>query len=173
MQCAVYIHHGGTWRTMHCRLCINLLWSRLVSVCVKAWRGWGGEEPGFLNNLCIAWCIVLQVPPWYLLAFHSKKGTTFLYIYCLHQYHDSTMNTQLSCPGGFLKSTSLLKEDGLAIVIQRRHGIVVLLYLYLWLRLSHTARIPSPLPLHVAKTGRNHLNEEFTPLLPTGIGERF
>jgi hypothetical protein len=37
----------------------------------------------------------------------------------------------------------------------------------------HTARIPSPLPLHVAKTGRNHLNEGFTPLLPTGIGERF
>jgi hypothetical protein len=38
---------------------------------------------------------------------------------------------------------------------------------------GHTARIPSPLPLHVAKTGRNHLNEEFTPLLPTGIGKRF
>ncbi len=37
----------------------------------------------------------------------------------------------------------------------------------------HRARIISPLPLHVAKTGRNHLNEEFTPLLPTGIGERF
>ncbi len=32
---------------------------------------------------------------------------------------------------------------------------------------------PLPLPLRVAKTGRNHLNEEFTPLLPTGIGERF
>jgi hypothetical protein len=30
-----------------------------------------------------------------------------------------------------------------------------------------------PLPLRIAKTGRNHLNEEFTPLLPTGIGERF
>jgi hypothetical protein len=38
---------------------------------------------------------------------------------------------------------------------------------------KHTARIPSPLPLRLAKTGRNHLNEEFTPLLPTGIGERF
>jgi hypothetical protein len=37
----------------------------------------------------------------------------------------------------------------------------------------HTARIPSPLPLRVAKTGRNNLNEEFTSLLPTGIGERF
>ncbi len=32
---------------------------------------------------------------------------------------------------------------------------------------------PFPLLLRVAKTGRNHLNEEFTPLLPTGIGERF
>jgi hypothetical protein len=38
---------------------------------------------------------------------------------------------------------------------------------------THTARIPSPLPLCVAKTGSNHLNEEFTLLLPTGIGERF
>ncbi len=39
--------------------------------------------------------------------------------------------------------------------------------------LPHRARIPSPLPLRVAKTGRNHLNEEFTPPPPTGIGERF
>ncbi len=38
---------------------------------------------------------------------------------------------------------------------------------------DHTARIPSHLPLRVATTGRNHLNEEFTPLLPTGIGEKF
>jgi hypothetical protein len=38
---------------------------------------------------------------------------------------------------------------------------------------NHRARTISPLPLRVAKTGRNHLNEEFTPLLPTGIGERF
>jgi hypothetical protein len=30
-----------------------------------------------------------------------------------------------------------------------------------------------PLPLRVANTGRNHLNEELTSLLPTGIGERF
>jgi hypothetical protein len=30
-----------------------------------------------------------------------------------------------------------------------------------------------PPPLRVRKTGRNHLNEGFTPLLPTGIGERF
>jgi hypothetical protein len=28
-------------------------------------------------------------------------------------------------------------------------------------------------PLRVAMTGKNHLNEEITPLLPTGIGERF
>jgi hypothetical protein len=38
---------------------------------------------------------------------------------------------------------------------------------------NHRARIISPLPLRVAKTGRNHLNEEFSPLPPTGIGERF
>ena len=32
---------------------------------------------------------------------------------------------------------------------------------------------PSSLPLRVVKAGRNHLNEEITPLLPTGIGERY
>jgi hypothetical protein len=32
---------------------------------------------------------------------------------------------------------------------------------------------PSPIPLRVAKAGRNILNEEITPLLPTGIGERY
>jgi hypothetical protein len=32
---------------------------------------------------------------------------------------------------------------------------------------------PPPPPLRVAKTGENNLNEEITPLLPTGIGERF
>ncbi len=31
---------------------------------------------------------------------------------------------------------------------------------------------PLPLPLHVAKAGRNNLKEEITPLLPTWIGER-
>ncbi len=30
-----------------------------------------------------------------------------------------------------------------------------------------------PHPLRVAKTDKNHLNEEITPLLPTGIGKRF
>jgi hypothetical protein len=30
---------------------------------------------------------------------------------------------------------------------------------------------PPPPFLCVAKTGRNHLNEEITPLLPTGIGQ--
>jgi hypothetical protein len=38
---------------------------------------------------------------------------------------------------------------------------------------SSQAADPLPLPLREVKTGRNHLNEEFTPLLPTGIGERF
>jgi hypothetical protein len=31
---------------------------------------------------------------------------------------------------------------------------------------------PPPLLLRVAMAGGNHLNEEITPLLPTGIGER-
>ncbi len=33
--------------------------------------------------------------------------------------------------------------------------------------------LPPSSTVCVAKTGRNLLNEEFTPLLPTGIGERF
>jgi hypothetical protein len=32
---------------------------------------------------------------------------------------------------------------------------------------------PPPLPLPLARACRNHLNEEITPLLPTGIGERY
>ncbi len=36
----------------------------------------------------------------------------------------------------------------------------------------HRVPSPLPLPLRVAKAGRNHLREEFAPLLPTGIGER-
>ncbi len=37
----------------------------------------------------------------------------------------------------------------------------------------HRAPTHSPLPLCVAKTGKNQLNEEITPLLSTGIGDRF
>jgi hypothetical protein len=32
---------------------------------------------------------------------------------------------------------------------------------------------PPHAPLHVVTAGKNHLNEEITPLLPTGIGERY
>ncbi len=49
------------------------------------------------------------------------------------------------------------------------------LFLSVW-RLLQVRLYPgcrSPLPLHVAKTVRNHLNEEITPLLPTGIDERY
>jgi hypothetical protein len=42
------------------------------------------------------------------------------------------------------------------------------------MRTIHRAQTHSPLPLRVATTtGKNHLKEEITPLLPTGIGERF
>jgi hypothetical protein len=37
---------------------------------------------------------------------------------------------------------------------------------------DHRVPTPPPLPLHVATEGKNHLNEEITPLLPTLIGER-
>ncbi len=40
------------------------------------------------------------------------------------------------------------------------------------LNLSYRAPTPFP-PICVAKKGENHLNEEITPLLPTGIGERY
>ncbi len=43
---------------------------------------------------------------------------------------------------------------------------------HLWIRTTGCPP-PSPLPLHVAKTGRTHLNKEITSLLPTGIGERY
>ncbi len=38
---------------------------------------------------------------------------------------------------------------------------------------THRMPTPFPLPLLVAKAGRNHLNEEITPLLLTGIIERY
>ncbi len=38
---------------------------------------------------------------------------------------------------------------------------------------DHRDLTPSPLPLRVAKAGINNLNEKITPLLLTGIGERF
>jgi hypothetical protein len=59
--------------------------------------------------------------------------------------------------------------------IQMIKGLIGILirFNYLLLVSKHGPLIPSPLPLRVAKTGRNHLNEKFTPLLPTGIGERF
>jgi hypothetical protein len=41
-----------------------------------------------------------------------------------------------------------------------------------WRRRGH--RVPTPPPSSKrGKAGRNHLNEEMIPLLPTGIGERF
>ncbi len=64
----------------------------------------------------------------------------------------------------------LLEPDSFQAVLTMRGFSTLHLFLLavLWI---HRARIPSTLPLRVAKTGRNHLNEEFTPLLPTGIGE--
>ncbi len=91
-------------------------------------EGVGGGRSRFFNTLCKDdSAFVLQVPLWYQLAFHYINTTIVPW----------TLNTLLSCPGILLKSSSLLKEDGLAIVIQRRHDIVVLLYLYLWLETKH------------------------------------
>jgi hypothetical protein len=38
---------------------------------------------------------------------------------------------------------------------------------------SQGADPPPPLPLQIATAGKNHLNEEITPLLPTGMDERY
>ncbi len=40
-------------------------------------------------------------------------------------------------------------------------------------RLSYRVPTPLPLPLGIFKADVNHLNEEITLLLPTGIGERY
>jgi hypothetical protein len=40
-------------------------------------------------------------------------------------------------------------------------------------RLGHRVPTSFPLSLRLAKAGRNHLNEEITPLLPTGIGVQY
>ncbi len=37
----------------------------------------------------------------------------------------------------------------------------------------HRVLTPLPPPIRIAMAGKNHLNEEITPLLFTGIGERF
>jgi hypothetical protein len=41
------------------------------------------------------------------------------------------------------------------------------------LNYEHRVPIPPPTPLHVAVAEKNHLNEEITPLFPTGIAERY
>ncbi len=42
----------------------------------------------------------------------------------------------------------------------------------IWIR-TQGADPPPPIPLRVAKAGRNNLNEEITPLLHTEIVERY
>ncbi len=37
----------------------------------------------------------------------------------------------------------------------------------------HRVPTPPPTPRHVATAGKYHLNEEITPIIPTGIGERY
>jgi hypothetical protein len=49
-------------------------------------------------------------------------------------------------------------SDNLAVFLRR-------------LGFAHRVLTLSPLSLRVAKAGRNYLNEEITPLLPTGVGE--
>ena len=42
--------------------------------------------------------------------------------------------------------------------------------------ITYIHRMPTPAPflyVHVEKAGKNHLNEEITPFLPTRIGEQY
>ena len=57
--------------------------------------------------------------------------------------------------------------EGAADVIIRARDLAVLR------RVAQLEGADSPPHLSVAKTGKNHLNEEITSLLPTGIGKRF
>ncbi len=88
-------------------------------------------------------------------------------------YHNDNIFDGCFCGGG--EGVNAVKicrlAGGSGFKVQVRRGIKPLSPM--GSNLHHRARIISPIPLRVAKTGRNHLNEEFTPLLPTGIGERF
>ncbi len=81
-----------------------------------------------------------------------------------------TCNRVLSCID--LSVRIVTKSPNVRSLFVFSISLVVLKHLHDQLH-HHTALIPSPLPLRVVKTGRNHLKEEFTPLLLTGIGERF
>jgi hypothetical protein len=53
---------------------------------------------------------------------------------------------------------------------------MLILFWYLALVMVVDQGVPTPIPSPsstLGKAGRNQLNEEITPLLPTGIGERF
>jgi hypothetical protein len=76
--------------------------------------------------------------------------------------NDKTEIKVFKSNNGCLKMGSLRRWWSCCLMMDRRAGS------------SHRSRIPSPLPLRVAKkTGSYNLNDEFTFLLPTGIGERF
>jgi hypothetical protein len=79
------------------------------------------------------------------------------------EFHPEAVVLRHRAAANFAKESELLSREKVCSVIHRKERTTY----------RHTARIPSPLPLCVAKTGSNYLNEEFTPLLPTGIGERF
>jgi hypothetical protein len=77
--------HGGTWRTMHCRLCINCYGAGYWVVCVYVWKGGcynflvgRNRFPGIDSNLCS----LTDSTPWirYLGALNVYKyGLRFLH----------------------------------------------------------------------------------------------
>jgi hypothetical protein len=114
------------------------------------------DVENFVRHLCV---LVLRhqmrVSNYFVNSFYSVECRTVSFIYC----QNSCLRKQTSW------TQSICWED-------RGQGRRVR-SLKNKLGAPHRPRIPSPPPLRVAKTGRNNLNEEFTPLLPTGIGERF
>jgi hypothetical protein len=76
------------------------------------------------------------------------------------------MQFQLTCLCCTVHCKPLLPPPPIA-AIHIRFVKYFLFFSNTFLRVHHRAPTHSPLPLRVAKTCKNHLNEEITPLLPT------
>jgi hypothetical protein len=89
-----------------------------------------------------------------------------LYIYCITERGAAKLRWAVRVRAAWPKSFSMAEKALSSIVL-----CVSIIPLSSQLGPQGTDSLP--LPVRVAKTGKNNLNEEITPLLPTGIGERF
>jgi hypothetical protein len=63
---------------------------------------------------------------------------------------------------------SVRPHNPFALLLQTREGRIVF-----HVHINHRVPTPSPHSSTAGKADRNHLNEKITPILPTGIIERF